>query len=310
MDFAGFIENIVLNEDRRLRPFYPIALNGEVVERILPLKGYMGERPVRVGNQAHEHIQNDVYGQVLLTLMPFFTDSRLNDIDNKTLINNVKHCLEMIDQTMEEPDSGLWEFRGISQLHCYTMLFHWAGSHAAKKIAKQIGDYKMGLYAGRLINKAAGMIEKCYDKERGVYTQAIGSPNLDASLLQLINMGYLNPKGAKARRHLEVLTENLGAKDGLFYRYKHKDDFGEPKSTYLLCAFWYVEALARMNRTAEAIKNFNKLVRYGNYLQLFSQDVDEITGSQYGNFPQTFSHVGLINAAFTISKKLEKLSYL
>ncbi len=310
MDYANYIENIVLNEDRRLRPFYPIALGSDVVEKILPLKGYMGERPVRIGNQAFEHIQNDVYGQVLVTLLPFFIDARLKDIDNKTLIGNVKHCLEMIDQTLEEPDNGVWEFRGVSQLHCYTMLFHWAGAHAARKIARVIGDYKMTIYAGRLIKRAAALIEQCYDKERGVYTQAIGSNYLDASMLQLINMGYLNPNSSKAKRHLEVLVENLSAKDGLFYRYKHPDDFGEQKSTYLLCAFWYVEALARMNRTKEAIEIFENLMKYGNHLDLFSQDVDEVTESQYGNFPQTFSHVGLINAAFTISRKLEKPIYL
>ncbi len=309
--YAEFIENIVLSEDRRLHPLYPIALKPEPVERILPLKGYEGERPVRVGNQAYEHIQNDVYGQVLVTLLPFFTDIRLaqNGI-TPGLLDNVDYCLEMIERTMEEPDNGLWEFRGLSQLHCYTFLFHWAGSQAGRKIARTIGDKRMERRAAKLARRAAAMIERCYDRERGVYTQAVGSANLDASLLQLINMGYLKSNSQKARRHLAVLEENLRVDGGLFYRYKHPDDFGEPESTFLICAFWYVEALARMRRLDEAVEIFGRLLGHANHLGLFSEDIHPATGSQWGNFPQTYSHVGLINAAYTIARKLDQPIYL
>ncbi len=309
-DYVEFVENIVLNEDGRLRPLYPIGMDKDPVERILPLKGYLGERPVRLGNQAYEHVQNDVYGQVLITLLPFFTDARLTSKDYSTLIGHVKHYLHMIETTMEEPDNGLWEFRGIFQLHCYTALFHWAGSHAARKIARYIGDRRLEAYARQLTSQAAAMIERCYDPKRGVYTQAVGSENLDASLLQLINMGYLNPRSQKARQHLKVLEDNLMVKGGLFYRYKHEDDFGSQQSTYLLCAFWYVEALVKMNRLSKAVKVFEMLLQYSNHLGLFSQDVDELTGSQWGNFPQTFTHVSLVNAAFTIAHKLDKPIYM
>lgn len=310
-DYAKFVENIVLSEDKRYHPLYPITISGVPVEKILPLKGYRGERPVRIGNQAYEHIQNDVYGQVLVTLLPFFSDKRLvNDRISKTLIDLVLNCLSMIEATMEEPDNGLWEFRGISQLHSYTFLFHWAGSHAARKIAIQVKDKEMQSMADRLIEASSAMIERCYDKERGVYTQAVGSPNLDASLLQLINMGYLDPQSEKAKQHLKVLEEELRTESGLFYRYKHVDDFGEPESTFLICAFWYVESLARMGRLEEAIRIFDNLTKHANHLGLLSEDVHEASGSQWGNFPQTYSHVGLINAAFTISRKLDKPIYL
>ena len=308
-DYASFIENIVLNEDRRFHPLYPITIDREPVETILPLEGYRGERPVRVGNQAYEHIQNDVYGQVLVTLLPLFSDRRLNSKEHSTLLGLVRHCLKMVEETMEEPDNGLWEFRGISQLHCYTFLFHWAGSHAAKKIASSIGDQELEQLAKQMIEASAEKIEACYDAERGVYTQAVGTPNLDASLLQLINMGYLDPQSERAKKHLAVLEEELRTDSGLFYRYKHIDDFGEPESTFLICAFWYVEALARMNRLEEAIQIFESLIKHGNHLGLLSEDVHEKSGSQWGNFPQTYSHVGLINAAFTISRKLDKPIY-
>ncbi len=309
-DYGNFIENIVLNEDRRFHPLYPITIDREPVETILPLTGYRGEAPVRVGNQAYEHIQNDVYGQVLVTLLPLFSDRRLIAQEHTTLIDLVRHCLKMVEETMEEPDNGLWEFRGISQLHSYTFLFHWAGSHAAKKIAISIGDAKLQAQAEAMIEASTKMIEACYDEERGVYTQAVGSPNLDASLLQLINMGYLDPKSERARQHLKVLEDELRTESGLFYRYKHVDDFGEPESTFLICAFWYVEALARMDRLDEAVDIFDNLVSHANHLGLLSEDVHEKSGSQWGNFPQTYSHVGLINAAFTISRKLDHPIFL
>ncbi len=309
-DYANFIENIVLNEDKRFHPLYPITIDREPVEKILPLEGYKGERPVRIGNQAYEHTQNDVYGQVLVTLLPLFTDRRLGSKESTTLIGLVKHCLAMIKETMEEPDNGLWEFRGLSQKHSYTFLFHWAGANAARKIALSIKDSDLEKEAKDLINESSNMIEACYDEERGVYTQAVESKNLDASLLQLINMGYLDPKSDRAKTHMEVLEKELKTESGLFYRYKHIDDFGEPESTFLICAFWYVEALARMDRVEEAIEIFEKLIQHGNHLGLLSEDVHEKTGSQYGNFPQTYSHVGLINAAFIISKKLDKPVFL
>ena len=309
-DYANFVENAVLNAERRYHPLYPITMNRIPEEHILPLKGYKGERPVRIGNQAYEHIQNDVYGQVLVTILPFFSDNRLMGQVSKTLIDIVMHCLNMIKDTMNEPDNGLWEFRGTSQLHSYTFLFHWAGSHAAKKIAQSIGDKEMEDLACQLVEESAEMIEKCYDPERGVYTQAVGSPNLDASLIQLINMGYLDPYSEKAKKHLKVLEDELLTSTGLFYRYKHVDDFGEPESTFLICAFWYVEALARMGRLEEAIKIFDHLCSHANHLGLLSEDVHEASGSQWGNFPQTYSHVGLINAAFTISRKLDKPIFL
>jgi len=309
-DYANFIENIVLNEDRRFHPLYPITIDREPIEKILPLKGYKGESPVRIGNQAYEHIQNDVYGQVLVTLLPLFSDKRLSRKEHTTLIDLVKHCLNMIRDTMDEPDNGLWEFRGLSQKHSYTFLFHWAGANAALKIAKSIKDESLEQLANELIQAASEMIEACYDEKRGVYTQAVGSENLDASLLQLINMGYLDPTSDRAKQHLKVLEEELKTETGLFYRYKHIDDFGAPESTFLICAFWYVEALARMNRTDEAIDIFEKLIKHGNHLGLLSEDVHEKSGSQYGNFPQTYSHVGLINAAFTISKKLDRPVFL
>lgn len=309
-DYANFVENIAINQDGRFHPFYPITMGEAPIESIIPLKGYEGERPVRIGNQSYHHTQNDIYGQILLTLFPLFFDKRLITRDNTALLDQVMNCLQLIEMTMEEPDNGLWEFRGIHQLHCYTFLFHWVGCNAARKIAKLNRHKNMEAFANQLIEKSAEMIERCYDEERGVYTQAIGSSHLDASSLQLIIMGYLDAKSEKAKKHVAALEKELKTTGGLFYRYKHVDDFGQPEATFLVCAFWYVEVLAKMDRVKEAVKVFNQLLKHGNHLGLLSETVDAKTGGQYGNFPQTYNHVALINAALMITQKMDKPIYL
>jgi GH15 family glucan-1,4-alpha-glucosidase len=309
-EYAHFIQNIALNEDNRYQPLYSITGEAQLVEKILPLAGYKGEKPVRVGNQAYEHIQNDVYGQVLVSLLPLFVDQRLSQEKRSHLGPLVMRVLRKIQDTMYEADAGLWEFRNLAQLHCYTFLFHWAGAKAAIKIAHELEDQKMEELAQKLAEEASAQIEACYDEERQVYTQAVGSPHLDASTLHLITMHYLDPKSERAASHLKALEAELKTPEGLFYRYKHEDDFGEPETTFLICAFWYVEALAMVGRTDEAVEIFENLCRYDNDLGLLSEDVSAKDGSQWGNFPQAYSHVGLVNAAFAISRQLDSVSFL
>ena len=311
--YAHYIENLALqlNGSNRFQPLYSISGEAKLVEKIVDLAGYQdNNRPVRVGNQAYEHIQNDVYGQVLVSLLPLFVDERLIHEDKSNLLPIVMRILRQIEATMYEPDAGLWEFRNKAQMHAYTFLFHWAGANAALKIGQHYKDYEMMSLAERLVKEASKQIEACYDEKRGVYTQAIGVDNLDASLLQLITMHYLDPKSERARKHVEVLESELKTEGGLFYRYKHADDFGEPETTFLICAFWYTEALAMIGRVEEAVENFERLIQYSNHLGLLSEDVDYRDGSQWGNFPQAYSHVGMVNAAFAISRKLDREMFL
>lgn len=303
--YFQFIANITEMDSGRYSPLYTITGRNNFKEEIIPLKGYKGNTPVRIGNQAVEHIQNDIYGQVLLSLIPLYIDRRCvneNRLDPSLFINKMLNKIEM---TIDEPDAGIWEFRNFAQKHCYTNLFQWAGCKAAIKVAGYIKDDALMERAGILMGKAAANIEACYDPERKVYTQAIGVPHLDASTLQLIMMRYLDPDSQAARDHLSAVEQELKAENGLFYRYVHQDDFGKPKTTFLITAFWHVEALACVGRVNEAIEQFNHLLKYANHLGLFSEDVDPADGSQWGNFPQAYSHVGLMNAAYRIAKKLD-----
>ncbi len=309
-NYFHYIENVTKAEKNRYQPLYSIDTSKKLVERELDLTGYMGNnRPVRVGNDAYTHIQNDVYGQVLVSLLPLYVDSRFSNEQRMHSKRLIEHSLQKIEDTMYEPDAGLWEFRNLAQLHCYTFLFHWAGSSAAYKIASYFNDRAMAEKALRLKQEAALQIEKCKLPD-GTYAQAVGSPNLDASCLQLITMQYLNPASETAKIHLKNMEDGLKSDDGLFYRYRHEDDFGAPESTFLICAYWYVEALACVGRVDEAIHYFEKLDKYTNHLGLLSEDVDATDGSQWGNFPQAYSHVGQVNAAYRINQKLGQPSFI
>ncbi len=308
--YFNYIANISAQNKSTYQPLYTISGGRDIKERILDLEGYLGNQPVRIGNQAYEHIQNDVYGQVLISLLPLYVDGRFIDTERAGPRKLVYETLEKISVTMNQKDAGLWEFRNLSQYHCYTFLFHWAGGQAALKIARVTKDDHMAVIAKDVIQKASLKIEQCLDVERGVYTQAIGTRNLDASTLQMIMMNYLPYDSDMARSHLAQLERDLKTPEGLFFRYKHSDDFGMPESTFMICSFWYVEALACLGRVDEALQQFDNLLKYTNSLGLLSEDVDAKTGSQWGNFPQAYSHVGLVNAAYRISNKLNKPNFL
>ena len=309
--YFHFIANVSAEAQDRLQPLYSIGGSKKLVEKELDLEGYLGNnRPVRIGNDAYTHIQNDVYGQVLVALLPLYVDSRFIDAERNSSHKLVHNTLLKLGKYINENDAGLWEFRHISQYHCYTALFHWAGANAAYKIGCHLQDEEMTTLATRLIRESAAKIEACLDKERGVYTNAIGSPHLDASTMQLIMMGYLDPKSELARSHLRNLEKELKTPEGLFYRYRHADDFGTPETTFLICSFWYIEALACVGRIDDAVREFEDILQYTNHLGLLSEDVDARTGSQWGNFPQAYSHVGLMNAAYRISKIIDKPNFL
>ena len=308
--YFHYIANISATQEERYQPLYAISGRDQLVERIIDLDGYKGNTPVRVGNQAYEHIQNDVYGQVLLSLLPLYVDLRFNQDERAGSDKLAAQVLDRIEKFIQEPDAGLWEFRDFKQLHCYTYLFHWAGSSAAIKIANFLKDEPLKKKAIYLRDLAANKIEACYDSTRKVYTQAIGVNNLDASTLQLIMMNYLDSNSDRAKQHLLNLEKELRTEGGLFFRYKHADDFGTPETTFLICGFWYVEALACVGRLDEAIETFENIMKYSNHVGLFSEDVDASNGSQWGNFPQAYSHVGLVNAAFRIATRLDQPTFL
>jgi GH15 family glucan-1,4-alpha-glucosidase len=302
--YFHFIQNIVLNETGAIQPVYRISGDKVLTEKELPLPGYLNNHPVRTGNSAFMQRQNDVYGQLLTCLLPLYTDERLDTERNQQQSRLVGWLLDRIADSMDAPDAGIWEYRNSQQLHCYTYLFHWAGSCAARKIARILNDPALGEKASFLTGESCKRIERCYHDSLQAYTQAIGSDALDASSLQLINMRYLDPSSEKAQKHLAALEKALLTPEGLFYRYTREDDFGVPGTSFTVCSFWYIEALANTGRIDDACKAMERVLKCGNHLGLMSEDNDAFFG-QWGNFPQTYCHVGLMNAVYRIAAKKE-----
>jgi GH15 family glucan-1,4-alpha-glucosidase len=307
--YSHYVQNLAFSTPYGYQPLYSITGETQPVERELDLEGYLGHKPVRVGNAAFLQIQNDVYGQVLLSLLPLYIDARIVNrkrLESKELISSL---LKHMSDKLEEADAGLWEFRGMQNRHCYTYLFHWAGALAAARIAQHCGETDLQSKAMALSQKAAVGIEGCWNEKLQAYASYVGGNSLDASLFQLITMHYLPANSPRAAMHIRAMEEHLRAKGGLFYRYRHADDFGEPEVAFLVCGFWYVRALTAVGRIDDAVEAFNELLSYGNHVGLLSEDVDPKDGSQWGNFPQTYSHVGVINAAFDIWRKLDRPSF-
>ncbi len=307
--FALYLSALSGRDLERLQPVYAVDGRADLTESIREdLAGYLGEKPVRIGNAAYTHIQNDIYGEMILAISPLFLDERLNNdglFVRERLAPVLRRLIGNIEERLEEPDAGLWELRNTQALHGFTVLMHWLGARRAHLIAKKLEDSELLLRTERLMDAARDLMEtRLWNESIGAYVQSEGSKALDAAMLGLINMGYLDPKSEIARRHMAAIEERLLTLDGLVFRYTNPDDFGFPESTFTVCSFWYVEALARMGRGGESRKAMEKLLALANPLGLYSEDIDPRSFQLWGNFPQTYSHVGLIHAAFAMDDPL------
>ena len=304
--FLQYLRNLADESDGSLQPAYRLNGSPEAPERELDhLSGFEGEQPVRVGNQAFEHLQNDVYGEMVLAVSRLFLDKRfVGEIPPSTAVGIVSGLVDQIAARLEEPDAGPWEFRERTRLHGFTVLMHWAGAERAVEVAEALGADDLAAEARELEARAAELLDaRCWSDEIGALTQVAGEPQLDASLLLAVHLGYLTAEDPRAMSHVDAIRTKLAVDGGLLRRYTAPDDFGVPKAAFLVCTFWLVEALALLGRMDEARELFEHLLELDNGLGLYAENILPETLGQSGNFPQTYSHVGLINAAFRLSRR-------
>jgi GH15 family glucan-1,4-alpha-glucosidase len=303
--FLVFLRNLAEERGGELQPVYTIAGADDVEETELPhLAGYRGEQPVRIGNQAFHHLQNDVYGEMILAISRLVLDARFTgSIATPRALELVGELLEQIETRLEEPDAGPWELRGVRRLHSFTLLMHWAGARRAAEIGEVLGEPSLVERGTAVAETAKALLDgDCWDEELGAITQSAGEQAIDAALLLSLHLGFLRPEDPRAESQVTATQTALGMGDGLLQRYAVRDDFGLPKAAFTVCSFWLVEALVSIGRREEAEKLFGLLLSLGNELGLYSEDILPGTLEQSGNFPQTYSHVGLINAAFKLSR--------
>jgi GH15 family glucan-1,4-alpha-glucosidase len=282
-----------------LRPVYTLA-------RELPLPeiecqnwdGWVGSRPVRSGNQAAEHVQNDVYGEMVLAISPLYLDERFNEYRNANTDRIFEYLGKLCERSIDQPDAGLWEIRGDNQIHTFTNLICWTALKSLEMLRAR------GMLEGakeREWKKAADRAEVAIRAavSDGVLRNGPKDDTLDASLLQMALFAF--PDKEIVRKTVETIRKELSLEDGFLYRYRRTDDFGTPESSFMICSFWLIQALAAIGQKGDAFELMTQVMGAGNHLMLFAEHFDPAHKKQLGNFPQAYSHVGLINAAFAVS---------
>ncbi len=288
-----------------LQPIYGITGKRNLDEETVPqLRGYDGVGPVRIGNAAYVQQQHDVHGEMVLCLETMLTDPRVvwEDPSLAPLL------VRLVDRAMAASsvvDTGLWEYRTQPRHYTFSKAMCWVAAHRGAKLADYFGmpdrahEWRTWADAER-----PRILKQAYNSELGFFTQALDGQFPDASNLLLPQLGLIDPADPRFRSTVRAY-ERLLAPDGLMLRYKHLDDFGHTTSAFSICSFWWAEALAMMGEVDEAVALFNRLAGYANPLGLYSEDIDPATGELLGNFPQAYTHVGLIHAAITIGEILD-----
>ncbi|MHB8529585.1 MAG: glycoside hydrolase family 15 protein [Caulobacteraceae bacterium] len=303
-NYLGYLRNIVDAADGgHIQPVYGIGYEPTLTERIVDsLPGYRGMGPVRVGNQAYEHVQHDVYGQIVLSNVQAFFDERLlrpaNHEDFQTLEQVGERAFSLFDQ----PDAGPWELRTRSAVHTYSAAMCWAACDRLGNAAAKLG------LAGRAAywNQRAAIIratieEKAWNAKSEHFAATFGGDELDASLTQLVDLRFLPSDDSRHRETLKAIERRLRRGSNLL-RYDRPDDFGMPQTAFNFCTFWFIEGLHLIGETDEARRLFEEMLGRRNHAGLLSEDVSLADGSLWGNYPQTYSLVGLINCAVLLSR--------
>jgi GH15 family glucan-1,4-alpha-glucosidase len=302
--FIRYLQNLSASEPAGvLQPVYGIAGEKELHERELPwLKGFGGYGPVRVGNAAYKMEQHDVYGEMVLAITPTFFDRRLEKTDLGQALRNVQQLIEQAIRIFAEPDAGIWEFRGQKRHGVFSKLMNWAAVDRGVRIAGHIGRHDLvGEWAPIRERMRADVESNGWNESLGFYTQSYGGDSPDAANLLLPAYNFISYQDERFRKTLDAYERILRVGRGV-YRYRTPDDFGVPRTTFTVCAFWMAHALWGSGRKAEARELFTSVLHKTNHLGLLSEDMDPETGELWGNFPQTYSHVGLINTAMRISQ--------
>lgn len=305
--FLRFIMNVVHREgDAELAPLYPIAPGLDIDERVATaLPGFLGDGPVRIGNAAHAQRQNDAYGSIVLAAAQMFWDERLPERGDLELYQRLRPIGETAARLALTEDAGLWEFRGQTRVHTFSAAMCWAAVNQLGLIARHVGA---GDDATMWHARAAALRKEILRRSatpEGWISATLDGEVIDASTLLLPGLGLLAATDPRFVATLDVTGKRL-LRNGFVMRYVEADDFGKPRSAFLVCTFWYIDALASVGRREEALALFENVLAHRNHLGLLSEDIAPDTGTLWGNFPQTYSQVGLIVAAMRLSRSWEE----
>ncbi|HMG95620.1 MAG TPA: glycoside hydrolase family 15 protein, partial [Gemmatimonadaceae bacterium] len=267
------------------------------------LGGFRGMGPVRIGNKASEQQQNDVYGEAVLTAEALFANPRAGWVGDEALLARLEPFGHHAVRLHDVPDAGLWELRGAARVHTFSSLMCWVACDRLAKYADQLKLVDRAEYWRLRAESIREVIfRRSWNAKLNAFTAAMEGDSLDASLLLMPRLGFLAADDPRFVGTVAAIESQL--KHGDFvYRYIERDDFGYPENAFLVCTFWYIEALAAMGgaRRQEARVLFEKVLSARNRHGLLAEDLDPRTLEQWGNFPQTYCMAGIIDCAVALA---------
>ncbi|HEY0269479.1 MAG TPA: glycoside hydrolase family 15 protein, partial [Sphingomonas sp.] len=302
--YLEYLRNIVQSADTgHVQPLYGVLGEARLEEWIAPdLKGYRGMGPVRVGNAAYTQIQHDAYGQIVLSNVQAFFDHRLLRIAGIEDFEALEVIGERAWEVHDQPDAGLWELRTRQSVHTYSAAMCWAACDRLANAAHKLGlEERAGFWQDRADKIHAAVVEMAWRTDTQRLSATFGGDDLDASLIQLLDLRFLAPSDRRFRATLYAVETGL-RRGGTMLRYDSEDDFGLPKSAFNVCTFWLIEALSATGRSEDARMLFDEMLSRRTAAGLLSEDIDPATGELWGNYPQTYSLVGIINCAVLLSR--------
>jgi GH15 family glucan-1,4-alpha-glucosidase len=306
--FVHFLLNVVSTVDQLdLAPLYRVDGGSELAERVLDeWRGFEGERPVRIGNEAAQHRQNDIFGELVLALSPIFLDDRMAEERSRSTLDLIDGLARKAIAVAGTPDAGIWEYRTEWQPQTFSSLMCWAAADRMATISRLHRPSATAEFEQAAERIREELVRRAWDPVQESFVASYGGTDLDAALLQLPKLRLLPPGDDRVRRTVDAIRDEL-SRNGWLLRYRLDDGFGVPRVAFLICTFWLVEALAATDRHEEARSVMNRVREVMSPLGLLSEDLDTISGRMWGNFPQAYSHVGLIHAAFAAAPKWSDL---
>lgn len=293
--------------DLDLAPLYRIDGGSDLDERIEGAwPGHLGEGPVRVGNGAALHRQHDVFGEMVLALTPLFLDARFDEQVTPTVLDLTKRLARKAIAVAGQPDTGIWEVRTLARPQTFSTLMCWAAADRMARIALRHDLPEASEFAAAASAIRDMISGSAVDPMRGCLVADHGGTEVDAALLQAVTLGLYPADDPRMLATVEAVRQDL-EQDGWLLRYRVDDGFGRPTTAFMLCTFWLVEALARLGRMDEASRVLERVRNVRAPTGLLSEDLDPKSGEMWGNFPQAYSHVGLIHAAFAAAPPWHEL---
>ena len=302
--YLTYLRNLIDEAgDGDIQPLYAVDGGRRLDERIAPgLRGYRGLGPVRIGNAAYTQVQHDAYGQIILSCAQAFFDQRLYRPGNAEDFRQLEVVGRRALDAFDKPDAGLWELRTRTGVHTYSSVMCWAACDRLARIADRLGFDDRAAFWADAAGRMRGEIERrsLVDGDDR-YSAVFDGDELDASLLQLLDLGFVGPSDPRFLRTLDAVEHGLRRGEHML-RYATEDDFGSPVTAFNFCTFWLIEALKVTGRVEEARALYERMLERLTPAGLLSEDTDFETGELWGNYPQTYSLVGLINCAALLSQ--------